>query len=357
MLFSGTSSGRSVATALVAVLVGFVASWLPALLYYAVHGLLARFVYLYFLITRAVAAGYSNTPYGGLAPSKGQIVTSAPWHTVFYDLPWVLAVLALLAVVDFRPFRVALEWSAQRVTVVAVLLTTILLYQGALLRSDAFHLTGTMLVLPALVVTAASLLPRLVGGRRRATLVVAGAVIVAASFALLPSRAYAPSAVQGAAAAPFQDRQRLAAENAKVVPPTLAAERVGAGALSSVKCCQHDSEPMPSFVRMVNRIHAIVGNRVTYVTDFPGGYPGAIYFLADLRPAPIPVDPYTLVFTAQQRAAYAKLFRGTVLPHIQALITSNLSAPEARLFRQRYPQATNVTLGYAGAPYYVLLAG
>jgi hypothetical protein len=354
--FSGTSPWRSVWTALLAAFGGFAVSWLPALVYYAAHGLLTRFLYLYFLITRAVAEGYSNTPYGGLAPSKGQIVTSAPWRAVFYDLPWVLAVLALLAVIDVRPFRVAMVWSVERMTVVAVVLTTILLYQGALLRSDAFHLTGTMLVLPALVVTVASLLPRLLGGRRRATLLVAGAVAVAASFALLPTRAYAPSAVRGAAVAPFQDRQRLAAGTAKGRPPTVAADRVGAGVLSSLECCQPDPEPMPSFLRLMDEIHAIVGDRVTYVADFPGGYPGAVYFVADLSPAPIPIDPYTMVFTAQQRADFLATFRSGVLPHVRALITSNLADPEVRSFLQRYPRARNVTLGYSGAPYYVLLA-
>jgi len=354
--FSGTSPWRSVWTALLAAFGGFVASWLPALVYYAVHGLLTRFLYLYFLITRAVAEGYSNTPYGGVAPSKGQIVTSAPWRAVFYGLPWVLAILALLAVIDVRPFRVAMDWSVERITVVAVVLTTILLYQGALLRSDAFHLTGTMLVLPALVVTVASLLPRLLGGRRRVTLLVAGAVAVAASFALLPARAYAPSAVRGEAVAPYQDRQRLAARTAEVVAPTLAADRVGAGALSSLGCCQPDSEPMPSFLLLMNKIHAIVGDRVTYVADFPGGYPGAVYFVADLSPAPVPIDLYTMVFTAQQRAAYIATFRSSVLPHVRALITTNLGGRETRSFLQRYPLARKVTLTYGGAPYYVLLA-
>src|SRR5215469_5907920 len=356
MLFSGTSSWRSVWTALVAALGGFIVSWLPALVYYAGHGLLTRFLYLYFHITTAVAAGYSNTPFGGFSPTHGQIATSAPWRAVFYGLPWVLAVLALLAVIDVRPLRIAMEWSVQRITLVAVVLSTVLLYQGALLRSDYFHLTGTMLVLPALVVTVASLLPRLLGGRRRATLVLAGAAIVAASFALLPSHAYAPSRVQGLAVAPYQDRQRLAAETAKVVPPTLAASRVGAGALGSLACCQRHREPMASFLRLANRIHAIVGNRVTYVADFAGGYPGAIYFLADLRPAPIPIDLYTMVFTAEQRAAYIATFRGSVLPHVQALITADLAAPESRYFLRRYPRATRVTLSYSGAPYYVLLA-
>lgn len=356
LVFSGTSPWRPVWTALLAAFGGFVVSWLPALVYYAVHGLLTRFLYLYFLITRAVAAGYSNTPYGGVAQSKGQLSTNAPWQAVFYYLPWVLAVVALLAVIDVRPFRIATDWSVERITVVAVVLTSILLYQGALLRSDYFHLTGTMLILPALVVTIASLLPRLLGGRRRVTLLVAGAVAVAASFALLPSRAYAPSAVRHEAVAPYQDRQRLAAEAAKVVPPTIAAERVGAGALGSLACCQREPEPMSSFLRLMNTIHAIVGNRVTYVADFPGGYPGAVYFVADLRPAPVPMDLYTMVFTAQQRAAYDATFRSSVLPHVQALVTSDLADPEAGSFLQRYPRATKVTLGYGGAPYYVLLA-
>jgi hypothetical protein len=196
----------------------------------------------------------------------------------------------------------------------------------------------------------------LLGGRRRVTLVVAGAAVVAASFALLPSHVYAPSAVRAKAAAPYQDRQRLAAETARVVPTTLAAERVGAGVLGSRRCCQRDPESMPSFLPMVDRIHAIVGNRVTYVADFPGGYPGAIYFLADLRPAPIPIDLYTMVFTAQQRMTYMATFRSSVLPHVQALITANLATPETRYFLERYPRATKITLDYSGAPYYVLLA-
>ena len=47
----------------------------------------------------------------------------------------------------------------------AVVLTTILLYQGALLRSDAVHLTGTLLVVPALVVTVATCCLALLGAR------------------------------------------------------------------------------------------------------------------------------------------------------------------------------------------------
>jgi hypothetical protein len=46
-----------------------------------------------------------------------------------------------------------------------------------------------------------------------------------------------------------------------------------------------------------------------------------------------------------------------VLPHIQALITTSLTVPEAQYFLNRYPQARKITLGYSGQPYYVLLTG
>jgi hypothetical protein len=356
LLVSGTAPWRSVWTALLAALAGFIISWLPALVYYAAKGLLVRFVYLYFFITRAVASGYSNTPYGGVKPSENQIDANAPWQTIFYDLPFLLAILALLAVIQFRPFRIAMEWSRQRIILVAVVVTTILLYQGALLRSDADHLTGTLLVVPALAVTVATVLPRALGARGRATLVLTGAAIVVASFALLPSHIYKPSSIRAEATAPYRDRQRLAAAPAVPAPRTLAAQRVGDALTRASTCCQHRTEPMSQFVSLMDKVHAIVGNRTTYVVGFPGGYPGLVYFVADLTPAPIPLDLHTMVFTTRQRMAYMTTFRHRVLPRTQALLTSRLNANEARSFLHRYPRAKIITLTYAGGSYYVLLA-
>lgn len=210
LLFSRSASWRAVITALLAVLAGFIISWLPALAFYATEGLLSRFMYLYFLTPRAVAEGYSNTPYGGLHPTAIGRAISAPWANIYHAVPFVLAVLALLAVVEFRPFRIAMEWSEERIMLVAVLLTTILLYQGALLRADGDHLAGTMLVLPALVVVGATALPRLMGGRRLLTLVLAGAALAAGSLTLMPLRTYLPASIGAEARAPWADRQRLA---------------------------------------------------------------------------------------------------------------------------------------------------
>ncbi len=356
MLVSGTSSWRSLWTALAAVLGGFIVSWLPALVYYAVKGLLVRFVYLYFLITRAVAEGYSNTPYGGVHPHPSQIRSDAPWRMMFYDLPFLLAILALLAVVQFRPFRIAMEWSRQRIILVAVVVTAILMYQGALLRSDADHLTGTLLVVPALVIAVATILPRALGARGRVVLVVAGAAVVVASFALLPAKTYKVSSLRAEAAAPYRDRQRLAAAPERPAPATVAAERVGAGLTNDPLCCQRKNEPMGQFLALMDKVHAVVGNRTAYVASFRGGYPGIVYFVADLTPAPVPLDLHTMVFTAQQRNAYLATFRHRVLPHTQALLTTTLTGNVVRNFLQQYPHARTITLTYAGRPYYVLLA-
>jgi hypothetical protein len=361
LLLSGTASGRAVTRALLGVLAGFACVWVPVLAIYAAKGALSQFVHLYFLITRAVSSGYSNTPFGGYRHSLPTYAAALPWLHLFTILPVILAVLALLAVIAFRPFRVAEEWSRDRIMLVAAVLTTTLLYQGALLRSDLTHLTGTMLMFPALVVVAATtvprlVLPRLAGYRQPAALAVAGVALFAVALLLLPSRLLAPSSIRGQLELPYLARQQLAAHPNPGVPTTVAGQRVGAGLAAAPICCRFASESMPAFVRLMDHIHAIIGSRTTYVVDFDNGYPGLIYFVADLKPAPIPTDPYTLVFTQPEMTAYLTTFQSSVLPRTQALITANLDRPEAQFFLRRYAHARQIRLTYHGTAYYVLLS-
>jgi MFS family permease len=355
LLLTSTSSFRSVATALLSVLAGFAVIWIPVLAYYAVHGLLARFLHLYFLVPQAVAEGYSNTPFGGHQDNAPAQAAQERWAIFFYALPFVLALLALLAVVEFRPLRVAWQWSRERVALVAVVITTILLYQGALLRSDASHLSGTLLVTPGLAIMVATVLPRLCGAWRPLTLAVGGFAIFAASFLLLPQGVVSPVSVRSRALAPYLDRQRLAAEPVAATPMTIAGRRVGAGLAVAGQCCQDASVPISDFITFMNHLHAIIGNRTTYVVGFPAGYPGLVYFVADLTPAPVPVDEHTMVMNIPQYQAYMTTFRDSVLPRTPALVTQSLGAPEARYFRQFNPDARVITLTYRGTPIYVLL--
>jgi hypothetical protein len=361
LLFTGSASMRAVFTSLLAVLGGFIVAWLPVVAFYAGKGLLGRFLYLYFMDPLAVAQGYSNTPYGwpraGKPPVAAETAISGPWRLMYHGLPFLLAVLAMLAILQFRPFRVVMDWSKDRIMLVAVLLTTILLYQGAMLRADGEHLTGTLLVVPLLVVAAATMLPRLLGALQLRTLAIAGVLIFAVSFLLLPLKAYTLSSIGGQAAAPVLDRQRLAAEKDPPTPHTLADVRVGAGLWHRPACCQSDSEPMRNFIKLANEIHKIIGNRVTYVQGFAAGYPGVILFLADLRPAPVPLDLRTMVFTVQAKRQYVLDYKRSVLPHVQAVVTSDMSASEVREFESRYPNFRTFPLYWRHShPYYVLLS-
>ena len=349
LLLSGSASWRAVRTALAAVLAGFLLIWTPVLAFYAAHGQLAEFTSQYFLFPRAVAEGANDTPW----TRPGQ--TPAPYTPMFYLLPFLLAVLALLTVFRARPVRIATEWSRERALLAVTVLATALLYEGALLRSDTWHLTGTLLIVPGLVTVTATALPRLLGARRRVTAAAAAAALVLASLALLPHGALARASVRSWAEAPYLDRQRLAAGPPAGQRATPAAGRVGAGLDNAARCCQGSPVSMPEFVRLMDQVHTIVGDRTAYVANFHGAPPGLVYFGASLNPAPVSSDPYSSIETEPELEAFLADFRTRVLPQTQALLTFSVEAPEARYFLQRYPSARRITLRYDRQPYYVLL--
>jgi hypothetical protein len=353
LLFSGSASWRAVRTALVAVLAGFLLIWVPVLAYYAVHGQLVEFIQQYLLFPQAVAAGANDTPWGGF--NHGKPSPPSPYTRLYTKLPFLLAGLALLTSVQVHPLRIATEWSRERVLLLVTVLATALLYEGVLLRSDISHLTGTLLMVPALVIMTATELPRLIGAQRRVTVVVAGAALFAASFMLLPHAAFARTGLRAWADAPYLDRQRLAAAPASETPATLAGQRVGAGLDHASVCCQGSPESMPAFIKLMERIHTIIGNRTAYVANFHGEYPGLVYFGADLNPAPVSSDPYSSIETKPELKAFLADFRTRVLPQTHAVLTFNLKAPEAQWFLQRYPSARQIKLRYANQDYFVLL--
>jgi len=345
LLFSGSASWRAVRAALVAALAGFLLVWLPILVFYAVRGHLGDFLDQYFLFPRAVAAGANNSPW--LQPS--------PLTLMFYTLPFLLAGLALPVAFRFRPVRIATGWSRERIRLAVTVTATILLYQGALLRSDPSHLTGTLLMVPALVIITATVLPRLVGARRRVTVAIAGVAVVVASFVLLPAEAFEAGGVRSAAGAPYADRERLASGPRPGTPETPAGRRVGAGLDDAPVCCTGPPVPMAEFVELMNRVHGIVGDRTAYVADFPSAYPGLVYFVADLAPAPVSTDKYSSILTQPELEAFLDDVRVRVLPQTQVVLATSLDVPEARFFLQRYPTARRIALSHGGRPYYVLV--
>jgi hypothetical protein len=347
LLLSGTVSARSVAVALGSIAGGFLLVWLPALAYYAVQGALGRFVFLYFFIPREVAAGYSNSSFlEGLHSS---------WGWMYYAFPFVLAAVSLLSTLRFRPLRIADRWSHSRILLVGTVVTTIVLYQGALLRADTSHLISAMLSVPAFVAVVAIALPHAMGARRVATLVGAGAVVIVLAFVLVPREQYQTAILRERLEVPYLARRDAARMPAIRAPRSLAAKRVGTGLASAPQCCSGSSVSMPGLIRVMNRIHRLVGGRTTYVADFWDAYPGLIYFLADLRPAPIPLEPWTMVTTEPQSVAYLDEFRTKTVKSVRALLTDDLGVPEAQIFTSAYPHFRKVVLRYGAHPYFVLL--
>jgi hypothetical protein len=345
LVFSDSSSWRAVCTALLAMLGGFLLVWIPVLTFYAANGRLGDFLTQYLLFPRAVGGGANNSPW----------LTPSPLTAMFYTMPFLLAGIALLTAFQVRPVRIAAGWSRERVRLAVTVIATILLYQGALLRSDTSHMTGTLLIAPALVIMTATVLPRLLGAQRRATVAIAGAAVVITSFTLLPASTLAWTSVSSAAEAPYVDRQQLGSGPRPGEPETPAGKRVGAGLVGASACCQFSQVSMPDFVELMNRIHAIIGDRTAYVADFSKAYPGLVYFVADLNPAPVASDKYSSIMTEPEMKAFLADFRERVLAQTQAVLTAKLRTPEARFFLERYPHARRIALSYGGHPYYVLL--
>jgi hypothetical protein len=348
LLLSRTASFRAVVQAAATVFAGFLVTWIPVALFYLRHGALGQFIHLYLLVPRLVAEGYSNASYLGGFHSL--------WGRMFYLFPFVLCALALISVLRFRPLRIARDgWSNDRLLLVATLVTTVVIYEGALLRSDSTHLIGTMLAVPVLGIVAVTTVPHVVGARRLVSVVVCAAIAAAPFYFLPPRSIFQWAFAKQQLVLPYHDRRVLAHESTPATPTTVAGRRIGAGLAQVALCCSASNVTMPAFIRFMDRIHGIVGDRTAYVADFRDGYAGLVYFAADLRPAPTSVDLATMVVTATELTAYNNDFESRVLPKTQALLGMELTSTYARDFLAAYPHSRTVILRYRGKPYYVLL--
>jgi hypothetical protein len=343
-LLTQTYPARAIGQALGAILTGFSVSWLPALIYYAYVGDLGRFLQLYAFMPTAVARGYSNSSYPGW---------SDPWAKTYFTLPFVLATIGLSSILQFRPFGVALRWTRERVALVSVAVAAITSHEGALLRADSSHLMNTMLAVPVLLVVLVAYGSRVYGIERGFFSLVFAAAIVAVALGLLPSHTYRPRVLLDRIVAPVTTR--LDGEFWTTPPDaprgSVAAARVGASLLG-----QPSSRPvsMPRFVAIMDRLHDVIGNRATYVASFKDAYPGLVYFVADLRPAPILLEPSTLIVNLGVQGQFLRDFRDHI-NNVRAIVTLSLESPEAKIFAHTFPAHRTITLQYLRDPVFVLL--
>jgi hypothetical protein len=340
LTISQTVPARMVVRGLLATGLGFALVVAVVFGYYALNGELGRFIELYYLIPPAVAAGYSDTVYyGGFA---GQ------WGHVYYLVPFFLGALAALSVVRLHPLRATRRWSRERVLLVSALVATCVSLTGAFLRSDSSHLVNTMLAMPVASVLAVAYLPGLLGISRRLRLLSA-LVLAAIPLALFPLQQIAN--VDDRLTAPLQRfaYQSPALQWQRAAPSSVAAKRLGPVLRAPVQwCCTYYRYPvsMREFADILNRLHAAVGDRRVYVANFIEGMePGAAYFLADLRPAPIYMEPSTMVMNETLLNRYLDYFREHI-SDVQAVVAVYPNLPEVRMFDAAYPDHQRIELPY-----------
>lgn len=340
---TGTCGWRAVARVLGGIGAGLALVALAISAFYAAHGELGRFAGLYWLVPRAVAAGYSNTPFHG--------TLFAP---LYYGLPLLLGGLLLAALLSARPLRLATAWTQRRVVLVSALVAALVCHLGALTRSDPSHLVNTELSLPAAVCLAAFSLPELLGARSRRSRWIGGLAIAVAALALLPL-------------APRSSQPKLVALklwrplHARVSPPqpaavaihSGAAARVGESTLRQRRCCGKQHVPTAQLVRFLDRLHAAVGGRRVLVDSTTVLTPPAVYFLADLRPAPILQDRGTMVLDSDMRDRWYAYLRAH-LAQTQAIVTTSLDRPAPRSWVAFHPRHRTVALHFAGVRVLVL---
>jgi hypothetical protein len=343
-----TIDHRRLARALGGVASGALLVAAGAIAYYGAQGRLGRFVEFYWLVPRAVASGYSNTPF-----------PNATYGRLFYGLPFLLGLLLIAALLTTRPLRVARRWSDRRIVLVSAITAAVVSHTGALTRSDAPHLVNTELALPAAVCIAAFELPGLLGatsarGRWLGALAIAGAAVAVLPFtgrvlspAKTPEKLWRPLAAR-------IDPPRAKPIAAGVAVHTIAANRVGNETLASYRCCTKAVVPMAELVRFMNRLHAVVGTRRAYV-DYTGVVTSPVtYFLADLRPAPFRQDYGTMVLNDRIRRTWLRWFRAHVA-ETEAVITTSAGRAVPRIWAAANTHHRTVKVPWAGRTVLVML--
>ena len=324
-------------------LAGFAIAAAPILIYYARHGALAAFVDNYFAVPRAVAAGYSNTWW----PRDDTAART------FYAAPLFFLALTVATLWRLPALKANAPLDPPRARFLAFLSVALVCYQVALLRSDAAHLQNTMLATPFILVLGVQHLPRWLatGALSRRTVrwtFVFVALAVFPSGRLLMWRQilvtpYTRFVTRGAATAPAGPDAPVAYARAT---PFLADEPFAASG---------SEMSMRAAIDFASEVHAIVGDRKTYVGGLGGMWSGLLYFLADLTPAPYPFDADTMTINNVVEARVVEHIR-THPADYECFVGASLEAPIAQAFLDVHPGAERVERMLGPTRIHILLA-
>jgi len=220
-----------------------------------------------------------------------------------------------------------------------------------MLRADSAHQVNTMLALPVALVLAAAFLPRLLGISSRRGRSAAAIALVAAPLALLPWAQFEN----------IGNRLTWPVERASYQSPAIAWQRANPDSVAAKRlgpvlhrdgqwCCSYFQLRYPVTMRefggVLNRLQGAVGDRPTYVANFIQPLmPGAAYFLADLKPAPVYFDQETMAMNRRLLGNFLSYFRDHI-SEVGAVVAVYPHLPEVRMFKTAYPDYRKTVLPY-----------
>jgi hypothetical protein len=325
---------------------GFVA--IPIVLYYAFHGTAGEFLRNYFLNPRAVAMGYSNTWW----PAQDALL---PERYSYYFTPPFLIALAGCTLWRLRPLGLVSPLDFRRIRFLAFVCIQLICYQTSLFRSDNTHLRNTMIALPFVLVLGFWDLPQWLAASGWGRSAVRGAfiVLVLAIYPVVRLQAWetmmtapmfrfkAPPPSSASASMPDDDRVAFKRATRLLSDEPILAATSGL----SVR----------SFLDFASELHDTIGPRKTYIAAVGSVYTGLLYFMADLTPAPYPLELETMVINRNMR--------DLVIDHMRAhpedyecFIGTSLSQAEAQVFLDGHPGALTLERNLGPTMLYVLLA-
>ena len=322
--------------------IGFAIAVAVPLTYYAVHGSLGAFLGNYFGVPRAVASGFTNTWW----PAQESGVRT------FYAAPVLFLAMTIATLWRLPSLTLNAPLDLDRARLLAFLSVALVCYQVSLLRSDAGHLQNTMMAAPFVLVIGTLSLPRWLESRTLGRWTIRGALVIAA-LAIFPAgkllqarqilvTPYRRFVTGGGATGPVNQAVPIAYARAT---PLL---------LDEPEAISGSDIPMRTALDFANEIRAIVGTRKTYVGTIGPMWSGTLLFLADLTPAPYPLDRDTMTINEVLEARVVEHIR-THPDDYECLIGDSLESPEALAFLAAHPGAERLERRFGNVPIYVLL--
>jgi hypothetical protein len=223
-------------------------------------------------------------------------------------------------------------------------------YQTSLFRSDNSHVRNTMIALPFVLVLAFWDLPQwLAESRWRRTAI--RAMVVVLSLCVYPTlQSYAWTSMLTTPMTRFSVRPSPSV----AYDGRVAFKRATALLRDEPELASNSGMSMREFLAAASELHDVVGQRKTYIAYIGNVYTGLLYFMADLTPAPYPLDLETMTINGDLRALVIEHMRMHPDDY-ECYIGTSLEQTEAQVFLAGHPRAVTLQRKLGPTPLYVLL--